>query len=139
MHVDDLVLVANSPEELQAMLNIVHTYAGKWRYNLNAGKSFVMVFGESPHSRTQARSSWKWYLGSEEVEEADKVHHLGILRSVSFSTISCTTEWSTARRREFLALNTVGSSLDVYTLLHHIDSTLCLPVTLYGSGPCTSC
>ena len=40
MYADDLALVVDSLEELQAMLNIVHTYAGKWRYNLNAGKSF---------------------------------------------------------------------------------------------------
>ena len=30
--------------------------------------------------------------------KADEVYHLGILRSVSLSTISCTTEWSTAGR-----------------------------------------
>ena len=44
-----------------------------------------MVLGEFTHSRVQARSSQKWYLGSEVVEEVDEVHHLGILRSVSFS------------------------------------------------------
>ena len=55
MYADDLALVADSPEDLQAMLNIVHIYAGKWQYN--ACKSFVMVFKESPHSRTQVMSS----------------------------------------------------------------------------------
>ena len=79
MYADDLALVAESPQELQAMLNIVHSYAGKWRYNLNANKSFIMVFGESPRSRTQARSLWEWHLGNEKVQEADGVHHLGIL------------------------------------------------------------
>ena len=52
MYADDLALIADSPQELQAVLNIVHSYAGKWRYNLNASKSFIMVFGESPHSST---------------------------------------------------------------------------------------
>ena len=47
MYADDLALVAGSPEELQAMLNIVHNYAPKWRYNLNVDKSVVMVFGET--------------------------------------------------------------------------------------------
>ena len=32
-------LVASSPEELQAMLDIVATYADKWQYQLNADKS----------------------------------------------------------------------------------------------------
>jgi len=84
---------------------MVHHYAGKWRYNLNASKSFVMVFGESTCSRNQARSSRKWCLGNEAVEEADEVHHLEILRSVSCSTISRTTEWSSAWRSTFFALN----------------------------------
>ena len=39
MYADDLALIAESPQELQAMLNIVHSYAGKWKYKLNAGKS----------------------------------------------------------------------------------------------------
>ena len=61
-----------------------------------------------PHLRTREISSQKWYLGSEEMEESDKVHHLGFLRSVSFSTISCTTEQSTAGRSTFFALNTIA-------------------------------
>ena len=57
MYADDLALLADSPEDLQAMLNIVHVYARKWQYNLNACKSFVLVFKESAHSRTQVKSS----------------------------------------------------------------------------------
>ena len=45
MYANDLALVAGSPEELQAMLDIVYNYAQKWRYNLNAG--VVMVLGET--------------------------------------------------------------------------------------------
>ena len=51
MYADDLALVAGSPEELQATLDIVHNYAQKWRYNLNAVKSVVMVFGETSCTR----------------------------------------------------------------------------------------
>ena len=132
MYADDLALVADSPEELQAMLNIVCTYAGKWHYNLNAGKSFVMIFGESPRSRTHARSSRNWYLGNEEVEEADEVHHLGILRSVSLSTILRTTERCTAGRSAFFALNSVGSRFGCLhpVTSHRLYSTLCLPIML---------
>ena len=32
MYADNLALVASSPEELQAMLDIVATYADKWQY-----------------------------------------------------------------------------------------------------------
>ena len=52
MYADDLALVASSPEELQAMLDIVTTYADKWQYQLNADKSSVIVLGETEGSAT---------------------------------------------------------------------------------------
>ena len=47
------------------------------------------------------------------MEETDEVHHLRIL----FSTISCTTELSTAGRSAFFALNGRILRLDAYNLL----------------------
>ena len=69
------------------------------------------------------------------MEEADEVHHLGILRTVSLSTISRTTERCTAGRSGFFALNNVGSR---FGCLHPVTSyrlysTLCFPIVLYGS------
>ena len=104
-------------------------------YNLNASKSFIMVFGESPRSRTQARSLQEWHLGSEKMQEADEAHHLGILRSVSFSTMSSTTERSTAGRSAFFTLNAVGSRLGCLhpVTSHKLYSALSIPIMLYGS------
>ena len=90
--IDRFALVTDSPEDFQAMRNTVHVYARKWQYNLNASKSFVMVYGESPCPRTQARSSQRWHIGNEAVEETDEIHYLGILRSFFLSTIFSTTE-----------------------------------------------
>ena len=47
MYADDLALIADSPAELQAFLEIAADYASRWRYSFNASKSFVLVFGES--------------------------------------------------------------------------------------------
>ncbi len=56
MDADDLALIASSPDELQSMLNIVTSYASKWRYvyQLNSSKSVVMVFGEAAQTRSRA-------------------------------------------------------------------------------------
>ena len=35
VYMDDFALITNSLEALQVMLNIMCTYLGKWRYNLN--------------------------------------------------------------------------------------------------------
>ena len=55
MYADDLALVASSPEELQAMLDIVSHYASQWRYRLNSSKSVILVFGEYLHPVTSYR------------------------------------------------------------------------------------
>ena len=117
------------------MLDIVHNYAQKWRYNLNAEKSVVMVFGETSRTRRLASSARKWTLGDEVLKEVDEQHHLGILRTVFNSTIHRTNERATAGRSTFYALNTVGSR---FGRLHPLTSlkfyqALCLPLLLYGS------
>ena len=47
MYADDLAVVASSPHELQAMIDIVSQYATKWRYRLSPQKSKVLVFGSN--------------------------------------------------------------------------------------------
>ena len=128
MYADDLALFAESPDELQAMLNIVSSYALRWRYQLNLEKSTIMVFGESNCTR-------KWYLSGSEIQEADLQHHLGILRSVLNSSIHQTNERCSAARSAFFALNAVGSQFGCLHPIttHRLYSTLCLPILVYGA------
>ena len=137
MYADDLALVASLPADLQAMLNIVHTYSRKWRYQLNKSKSVVMVFGEATAtctSRRERMSRW-WLLGDAAIREVDETHHLGILRSVSPSSLDRTNERASAARSAFFAFNAVSSR---FGCLHPLTSlklyrALCLPIMLYGA------
>ena len=134
MYADDLALICDSPTDLQAMLNIVSSYASFWRYKINADKSCIMVFRESPQSRLKNRLSRAWYINNSIIPECDEHHHLGILRSVLPSSIYRTTERCSAGRSSFYTLNTVGSRfgcLDPLTSLR-LYSSLCLPIMLYG-------
>ena len=133
MYVDD-----GSPEELQAILHvdIVHNYAQKWRYNLNANKSVVMVLGETSCTRKSARSTRNWTIGDEVLKEVDEQHHLFIHRTAFNSTIRCTNERATAGRSTFYALNSL-SGIPFWTV-HPLTSlklyqALCLPLFLYKS------
>ena len=102
MYADDLALVASSPEELQAMLDIVSQYASQWRYQLNSSKSVILLLGESPRSRALARSNRQWLLAGKQLQEVDEHHHLGILRSVHHSTLARTSERCAAGRSAIL-------------------------------------
>ena len=117
------------------MLDIVYVYSNKWRYQFNTTKSVVMVFGESQKSRLQARESRCWRLGDQQLREVDEYHHLGILKTVSISTIARTNERVSSARSAFYALQSVGSR---FGSLHPLTSlqlyrSLCLPILLYGS------
>ena len=134
MYADDLALVASSPEELQAMLDIVSHYASQWHYRPNSSKSVILVFGESPRSRAFARSNRQWLLAGQQLQEVDEHHHLGILRSVHYSTLARTSERCAAGRSAFFALNAVGSRFGCLhpVTSHRLYSTLSLPIMLYG-------
>ena len=76
MYADNLALIAEFPQELQAMLNIVHSYALLCREMETQLKCNSIIHHGLWSSRTQARSLREWHLRS---EEADEVHHPGIL------------------------------------------------------------
>ena len=135
MYADDLALIAGSPEELQAMLDIVSSYAQQWHYHLNADKSVIMVFGESAKTRKLGRATRRWTLEGLPLREVDEYHHLGILRTVYNSSSARTNERATAGRSAFFSLNSIGSR---FGCLHPLTSsrlysTLCIPILLYGA------
>ena len=116
------------------MLEIVSSYSVQWRYQLNAQKSAILVFGESAATRARNRSSRQWLIGSEVIPERDTYHHLGVLRSVSSSSKPRTSERCSSSRRAFFSLNALGSRAGC---LHPLTSlrlykVYCLPILLYG-------
>jgi hypothetical protein len=58
---DDVVLMAESPRELQTLLRISHQFAKKWNLKFNSKKCKVMVVGK----RINNNSTWK--LGDESI------------------------------------------------------------------------
>ena len=86
MYTDDLILIAVSSAELQALLDVTTGYVARWQHTFNATKSFVLVFGESAHSCSVLHAQHHWHISSQDFCECDDIKHLGILRSVNPST-----------------------------------------------------
>ena len=68
---DDFVVVSDSRESLQKLIDVVHGYCNKWRLKANVSKSAVMVFSEN-----SIEGGWKW--GEYELPKVSNYSYLGI-------------------------------------------------------------
>jgi len=75
---DDIVLVAESAEMLQRMLDAVFQYSQKSRFRFNKEKSNVMIFGKK-------KSRENFYLGESELEVVANYKYLGLVLDNIFS------------------------------------------------------
>ena len=69
---DDIVLMAESEEQLSEMLKIVSTFGTKWGFRFDPVKSKVMVIGKN------IDPSKVWYLGNLKIYEVNEYKYLGI-------------------------------------------------------------
>jgi hypothetical protein len=73
MYADDIVLLAESEEELQNMLGVVYEYSRKWRFELSDKKTEVVVFGG------KVKGSWEgFFIGEKKLKIVKGYRYLGI-------------------------------------------------------------
>ena len=74
LYADDIALLAETPDDLQRMLDVVSEYSRKWRFRVNPkkGKSEVMVFGR------KNRVAQKWMLAGKQIGETNVYKYLGV-------------------------------------------------------------
>ena len=70
MYADDIVLLAETGNELQEMLDVVGHYAQEWRFRFNARKSKTMI--------VRANSEERWSISGEQMEEVIAFNFLGV-------------------------------------------------------------
>ncbi len=75
LYTDDIVLLARTEVELQAMLDVVTVYARQWRFQLNHKKSNVVVMGTCAQKLQSA--SCVWVLGGRRLELVNEYKYLG--------------------------------------------------------------
>ena len=74
LYADDIALMADSPEELQQMLDICQKFADKssFQFSMEKGKSHVIVFGDDNDF------PYEWKLGNEKISQTDRYKYLGL-------------------------------------------------------------
>ena len=69
---DDFVGLSDSKEGLQNMINVVHAYSKKWRFEANVTKSAVVVF------RDEKTFDGEWFWGNSALPHLDNYKYLGV-------------------------------------------------------------
>jgi hypothetical protein len=83
LYADDLVVAAETPQELQRLINVVEAFSSKWRLDVNLSKSKVMVIHPPRQTRSLELHSWKFR--GEEIEVVSKYKYLGVVFSSNMS------------------------------------------------------
>ncbi len=74
MYADDIVLITNTEEKLQAMLNVLHEWCKRWRVLINTNKSKCVHFRKG---RTQ-RTEFTFKIGENNLETVEQYKYLGV-------------------------------------------------------------
>ena len=132
-YADDIVLLAESPAQLQSLIDIVHRWCCKYRFIVNPSKSNVVHFRNPPKQRTD----FKFMLGTiAELNVVENYKYLGTFFD-EYLTFGKATEVLSAAANRALGsmINKFKSMREMnyrtYTKLY--ESLVC-PVMDYGSA-----
>lgn len=75
LYADDLVILADSQEKMQRMINRFYDYCVKWKLTVNLNKSKIMIFraGGGSYARNE-----KWNFNTEQIEVVKEYKYLGV-------------------------------------------------------------
>lgn len=103
MYADDTVLLAESPEGLQSLLDALYSYSTKWDLTVNTDKTKILVFRNGNRSKVND----KWYYNGEELEVVNEFNYLGFLLSFNGKFGNSQKRIAEQGRKAMYALNNI--------------------------------
>jgi hypothetical protein len=81
LYADDLVVISDDENDLQKMLDILHSWCSRWKMKINADKSKIVHF----RGLNQMHTEYVFKLGNEIIECVDKYKYLGVVLHYSLN------------------------------------------------------
>ena len=134
-YADDLATGCSSERKLNNIMDIVYQHGCTWRYEFNAKKSGVLIYGDDNVDNPGNRYMRHYRLGAAEVKESNFYDHVGIRASVDKFDISGIEDRLEKVRKTLNASTGLGirkSGLTMATC-NIIFWSLVVPSATYGS------
>ena len=77
LYADDVILLAESEQDLQTQMNSLGTYANIFQMEVNQKKTKVLIFDKS--AKLKKRPSKMWTIGDVKIEEDRIYKYLGVI------------------------------------------------------------
>ena len=122
---DDMAILATQPEDMQAAIDLVETYAGEHHYGINPSKSATLAYN------TQLQPSF--IMENNEIPYSIEYTHLGVVRNQT-NQLNTDERIQLARRTLYALMGAGVHGKDGLSpqISHHIWSTYVIPRMLYG-------
>lgn len=78
LYADDIVLLAESPDELQTILNCASLFFDNWRFSVHSEKSKIVIFAKKSMSNADLQNC-TWALSGNILKVVDSYKYLGII------------------------------------------------------------
>ena len=133
-YADDLAAVCLSKRRTDAVMDAVYNHGCTWRYDFNARKSGVLVFGENRRTHERNASNRTFKLGPARVKEVTEYDHVGVKTSIFHECSTGIEERVGKARRALNAITGLGirrNGINIATC-NCIFWTIIVPIATYG-------
>lgn len=141
LYADDIVLMCDSPAELQEMITIVDRFCAKWRLSLNTDKSKVMIVTPprtnlvSEENEEALDETPRWLFRGQELEIVTKYKYLGVWFTNNLSWTAHVSYIRDKARRKLYPLRCVFAQREVPLVIKRLIHTSLIRSQLEYASP----
>ena len=107
-YADDIASASTSKHKVDRVLDLVYSHSRKWRYDFNAKKSAILVYGESAQESKTNSKYREFKLGPDKVAEKESYDHVGLKCCVRKSSVERTKDKVQKGRKALNAASGIG-------------------------------
>ena len=107
-YADDMTTASTSKIRADGAIDLVYAHSCKWRYQLNAKKCAVLVYGEKPSIKKKYSKYRQYKMGTDRVVEKITYDHVGLKNCSNGCYLERTEEIISKARKALCAISGIG-------------------------------